>query len=457
MRRRRRNRQRVYVDVGPPAGPPAATGFEADDDESLDANASEAGDQPLLAPEDTDGGKTQSPDLFADAEATTDAAPALEFTDAPALIDATVDAEVDTSAERQDAVLSPTDQLLSDTAAADEAGLAEDTYDAEADSLPGGRPAAAETDSATTANNEDSLETDQADSSAQQLDATVDDDADYLSGDPLPVPDTVVAADDDADYMTGDLMPAPHSGAYDSTFDFSDEDPESYRDQLASTTAAADTIAAAATTAAAAAAVDSAQRGIGASLGDSLQFEQPLVPIAVAKKRGSIIGQGKRTSVARLYSNVDPALVNDGQPRKMMSTYIDYADEQLGDSFEDKPWLPPSVANALEFRASALYRGGKSSVWGTQLRELEDLGVGVTLYFKFLKFLIGVFTVLTLLAVPALLFSTSGAGMVSNQDVAGFYKGFISNIGLPCEPETGIVYYTVLCNLKLALSGTAAL
>jgi hypothetical protein len=457
MRRRRRNRQRVYVDVGPPAGPPAATGFEADDDESLDANASEAGDQPLLAPEDTDGGKTQSPDLSADAEATTDAATALEYTDAQALIDATVDAEVDTSAERQDAVLSPTDQLLSDTAAADKAGLAEDTYDAEADSLPGDRPAAAETDSATTANNGDSLEIDQADSSAQQLDATVDDDADYLSGDP--VPDTVTAADDDADYLPSDLVRTVHSGAYDSTFDFSDEDPESYRDQLASTTGAADIIAAADTTAAAAAAaaaVDSAQR-IGASLGDSLQFEQPLVPIAVAKKRGSIIGQGKRTSVARLYSNVDPAMVNDGQPRKMMSTYIDYVDEQLGDSFEDKPWLPPSAANALEFRASALYRGGKSSVWGTQLRELEDLGVGVTLYFKFLKFLIGVFTVLTLLAVPALLFSTSGAGMVSNQDVAGFYKGFISNIGLPCEPETGIVYYTVLCNLKLALSGTAAL
>jgi hypothetical protein len=59
---------------------------------------------------------------------------------------------------------------------------------------------------------------------------------------------------------------------------------------------------------------------------------------------------------------------------------------------------------------------------------------------------IGVFTVLTVLAVPALLFSTSGSGMLSNQDVTGFYRGFVSNIGLPCAPDTGVPALVTGCN-----------
>lgn len=40
---------------------------------------------------------------------------------------------------------------------------------------------------------------------------------------------------------------------------------------------------------------------------------------------------------------------------------------------------------AQDNRSQTIYRGGKSSVWDTRLHELEDMGIGVSLYFQFLK------------------------------------------------------------------------
>lgn len=40
---------------------------------------------------------------------------------------------------------------------------------------------------------------------------------------------------------------------------------------------------------------------------------------------------------------------------------------------------------AEDNRAQTIYRAGKSSIWDTRLHELEDMGIGVSLYFQFLK------------------------------------------------------------------------
>ena len=40
---------------------------------------------------------------------------------------------------------------------------------------------------------------------------------------------------------------------------------------------------------------------------------------------------------------------------------------------------------AEEHRSQTIYRAGKSSIWDTRLHELEDMGIGVSLYFQFLK------------------------------------------------------------------------
>ena len=42
-------------------------------------------------------------------------------------------------------------------------------------------------------------------------------------------------------------------------------------------------------------------------------------------------------------------------------------------------------AQAEDNRSQTIYRAGKSSIWDTRLHELEDMGIGVSLYFQFLK------------------------------------------------------------------------
>jgi hypothetical protein len=129
-----------------------------------------------------------------------------------------------------------------------------------------------------------------------------------------------------------------------------------------------------------------------------------------------------------------------------MSTWVEYEDERLGDDFEDTVWVPPTVGKALEFRERMIYRGGRSSIWSTKLRELEDMGIGVALYFRFIKYLIGTFTILTILSVPSLLFALSGNGMGSNLDVAGWSVFSLGNVGLPCEPLSGSAELMKGCN-----------
>eukprot|EP00752_Nemacystus_decipiens_P006748 g6063.t2 len=71
--------------------------------------------------------------------------------------------------------------------------------------------------------------------------------------------------------------------------------------------------------------------------------------------------------------------------KPMMSTVVEVVDEGLGEDFEDTPWVPPTVKRAEDNRAQNIYRAGKSSIWDTRLHELEDMGIGVSLYFQFLK------------------------------------------------------------------------
>ncbi len=77
--------------------------------------------------------------------------------------------------------------------------------------------------------------------------------------------------------------------------------------------------------------------------------------------------------------------------------------------------------------------------------ELADMGIGVALYFRFLGFLIGLLSILTVLSIPALLFTTSGFGMGSYTDTVGWSYGMIGSIGYPCEPLSGIAKNLLGC------------
>jgi hypothetical protein len=60
-------------------------------------------------------------------------------------------------------------------------------------------------------------------------------------------------------------------------------------------------------------------------------------------------------------------------------------DENLGEDFDQTPWLPPMIEKAKEFKRKAIYHGGEVRLEGISLADAPDLGAGVSLYFLFAK------------------------------------------------------------------------
>lgn len=82
--------------------------------------------------------------------------------------------------------------------------------------------------------------------------------------------------------------------------------------------------------------------------------------------------------------------------------------EGLGNDFENSPWVAPSVAKAQANRERCMFGGGEAGLRETRAKDLEALGVGIVLYFQFLKLLACVFAVQCLLSIPALVFFSAG-------------------------------------------------
>ena len=61
-----------------------------------------------------------------------------------------------------------------------------------------------------------------------------------------------------------------------------------------------------------------------------------------------------------------------------------YAYEGLGPDFLSSKWIPPSVDLAKKAGRASLFMQGKLPIVSTGVNDLAALGVGITLYFRFL-------------------------------------------------------------------------
>lgn len=98
-------------------------------------------------------------------------------------------------------------------------------------------------------------------------------------------------------------------------------------------------------------------------------------------------------------------------------------DENLGETFESTPWIPPTVDKAKEFKRKAIYRGGDARIDSVELVSAPDLGVGASLYFQFAVTMAFCLAIMSLLELPALIFVYNGSAIgTEDQDVLGLYK-----------------------------------
>jgi hypothetical protein len=62
----------------------------------------------------------------------------------------------------------------------------------------------------------------------------------------------------------------------------------------------------------------------------------------------------------------------------------DSYDENLGDDYGDTPWVPPTVEKAHLYKQKVRYSDGTAPLWKTSASDLSTLGIGVSMYFRFL-------------------------------------------------------------------------
>lgn len=73
------------------------------------------------------------------------------------------------------------------------------------------------------------------------------------------------------------------------------------------------------------------------------------------------------------------------QQQRVLENSREVEDENLGEDFDQTPWLPPMIEKAKEFKRKAIYHGGEVRLNGISLADAPDLGAGVSLYFLFAK------------------------------------------------------------------------
>ena len=86
-----------------------------------------------------------------------------------------------------------------------------------------------------------------------------------------------------------------------------------------------------------------------------------------------------------------------------------YNAENLGDNFEDTPWLPPSIEKAIEFKEESIIRGGVAPLRTVKVCQASDLGSGVSLYFQFVKSMCVCMFFMSIFSVPSIVFAYYGS------------------------------------------------
>jgi RNA recognition motif-containing protein len=108
----------------------------------------------------------------------------------------------------------------------------------------------------------------------------------------------------------------------------------------------------------------------------------------------------------------------------------DADDENLGEDFEDSPWVPPSVEKATMFKRERIFRNGDARLDSVDIIHAPDVGVGVTLYFQFAMSMTICLLIMSALSLPSLIFVYNGNGIApEDQDAIGLYKYTLGNMG----------------------------
>lgn len=152
------------------------------------------------------------------------------------------------------------------------------------------------------------------------------------------------------------------------------------------------------------------------------------------KKDLSDFQQDHKEKVANEYA--DKLTAAQEAENALLQRDNDRAMEQLGDDFEDTPWVPPSVTRAEDYRAREMFRGGNASILATKVCDAADLSLACVLYFQFAKSMAVMTFVMFFLSLPALIFAYSGSKIAQvDQDSIGLYQFTLGNIGYnPASP-----------------------
>ena len=123
--------------------------------------------------------------------------------------------------------------------------------------------------------------------------------------------------------------------------------------------------------------------------------------------------------------------------RKPSVRNVHHVDEENleGENWLATPWVPPSVAKAHKHRSRYVYRGGQASVCFTSVKDMSSVvGIGMGLYFRYLKYLAIAFFIMSLLALPVLLINTAGRRVTEEErDALSISMTSLGNNGLPDE------------------------
>lgn len=118
-----------------------------------------------------------------------------------------------------------------------------------------------------------------------------------------------------------------------------------------------------------------------------------------------------------------------------------------GDDFESTPWVQPSIELARDYRTQTIYKGGGGNVIITDLIHAEDLGLGTTLHFLFVRTMTICFFFMGVLSIPALLFASNGSKIpLTDRDPLGSSILSIGNIGY--DPNSPTYYNDSACSFN---------
>ena len=119
------------------------------------------------------------------------------------------------------------------------------------------------------------------------------------------------------------------------------------------------------------------------------------------------------------------------------------AEEGLGDDWAESGWVQPSSSIAKEHREDTMFHRGKGSLVHTDAKDIAELGLGISLYMQFLRQLVYVMLLMSVVSLPIMFLSSAGSRIheedLDTLKLATFTLGNIGKLQrqrlLPCRRE----------------------